>query len=107
MIERVSQIIREDRRRTIDEVNMLVGPDQWRNNTWLLHHDSAPAHAALLTRWFLTDNNKTVVPHPPYSPNLAPIDFFLFLKLKMELKGRRFQTLEEIQAGLQAVLKTL
>ena len=56
MIERVRQIIREDRRRTIDEVSMLVGPDQWRNNTMLLHHDNAPAHAALLTRRFLTDN---------------------------------------------------
>jgi len=21
-------------------------PDQWQNNTWLLHHDNAPAHAA-------------------------------------------------------------
>ena len=65
MIERVRQIIREDCRRTIDEVSMLVGPDKWRNNTWLLHHDNAPAHAALLTRRFLTDNNMTVVPHPP------------------------------------------
>ena len=72
-------------------------PDQWRNNTWLLHHDNVPAHAALLTRWFLTDNNMTVVPHPPYSPDLAPSDFFLFPKLKMKLKGQRFQT-EEIQA---------
>ena len=34
-------------------------PDQWRNNTWLFHHDNAPAHAALLTRLFLTDNNMT------------------------------------------------
>ena len=82
-------------------------PDQWRNNTWLLHHDEAPAHAALLTRRFLTDNNMTVVPHPPYSPDLAPSDFFLFPKLKMKLKGRRFQTLEEIQAESQAVLNTL
>jgi len=49
-------------------------PDQWQNNTWLLHHDNAPAHAALLTRQFLTDNNMTVVPHPPYSPDLAPSD---------------------------------
>jgi len=23
--------------------------DQWWNNTWLLHHDNVPAHAALLT----------------------------------------------------------
>jgi len=48
----------------------------------------------------------TVVPHPPYSPDLAPSDF-LFPKLNMKLKGRRFQILEEIQAESQAVLNTL
>jgi transposase len=37
------------------------------------------------------------VPHPPYSPDLAPAEFFLFLKIKTTLKGRRFQTTEEIQ----------
>jgi len=37
------------------------------------------------------------VPHPPYSPNLAPADFFLFPKFKTTLKGRCFQTTEEIQ----------
>ena len=82
-------------------------PDEWWNNTWLLHHDNAPAHAALLTGSFLTDNNMTVMPHPPFSPDLAPSDFFFFPKLKMKLKGRRFQTLEEIQAESQAVLNTL
>ena len=81
-------------------------PDQWRNNTWLHHHDNAQAHAALLTRRFLTDNNMTVVPHPPCSPHLAPSDYLLFPKLKM-LNGRRFQTLEEIQVESQAVLNTL
>ena len=82
-------------------------PDHWRNNKWLLHHNNALAHAALLTRRVLTDNNMIVMPHPPYSPDLAPSDFFLFPKLKMKLKGRRFQTLEEIQAESQAVLKAL
>jgi transposase len=53
-------------------------PNQWQNNTWLLHHDNAPAHSALLTRRFLIDNNMTVVPHPPYSPYLAPSDFSYF-----------------------------
>jgi hypothetical protein len=48
----------------------------------------------------------TVLPHPPYSPDLASSDFLLFPKLKMKLKGPRFQT-EEIQAGSQAVLNTL
>jgi len=53
-------------------------PDQWRNNKWLLHHDNAPDHAALLTRQFLTDNNMTMVAHPPYSSDLAPSDFSYF-----------------------------
>ena len=81
-------------------------PDQWRNNTWLFQHDNAPAHAALLTRKFLNDNNMTVMPHPPYSPDLVPKNFFRLLKLKMKFKGRRFQT-EEIQADSPAVLNTL
>ena len=59
-------------------------PDQWRNNTWLLHHDNVPAHAALLPRRFLTDNNMTVVPHPPYSPDLAHSDFFLISIIENE-----------------------
>jgi hypothetical protein len=38
------------------------------------------------------------IPHPPYSHDLAPCDFFLFPKMKLKLKGRRFDTTEEIQA---------
>lgn len=49
----------------------------------------------------------TIIPHPPYSPDLAPCDFFLFPKMKFKLKGRRFDTIEEIQTELQAVLDML
>jgi len=66
-------------------------PDQWQNNTWLLHHDNAPAHAALLTQRFLTDNNMTVVPHPPYLPELAPSNFFLLPNWKWSLRGEDFR----------------
>jgi hypothetical protein len=48
-----------------------------------------------------------VFPHPPYSPDLAPCDFFLFPKMKLKLKGHRFDTIEEIQAEVQRVLDTL
>jgi hypothetical protein len=47
-----------------------------------------------------------VIPNPPYSPDLAPCDFFLFPKMKLNLKGCRFDTIEEIQAELQRVLDT-
>jgi len=49
----------------------------------------------------------TVVPHPPYSPDLAPCDFFLFPKLKLRMKGRRFDTIQEIQEESQRVLDTI
>ncbi|EFN83598.1 hypothetical protein EAI_02567, partial [Harpegnathos saltator] len=41
-----------------------------------------------------------LVPQPPYSPDLSPCDFFLFLKLKNTLKGRHFGTLENIQKNV-------
>ena len=70
---------------------------EWTNNTWILHHDNAPAHASLLISEFLTKHETTVVPQPPYSPYLAPADLSLFPKLKSSLKGRRFRTVEEIE----------
>ena len=72
-------------------------PEAWTNKTRMLHHDNAPPHASLLIREFLAKQETIVVPQPPYSPDLAPADFFLFPKLKSTLKGRRFQTVEEIK----------
>jgi hypothetical protein len=48
-----------------------------------------------------------VIPHPPYSPDFAPCDFFLFPKMKLNLKGRRFDNIEEVQAESLRVLDTL
>jgi hypothetical protein len=47
------------------------------------------------------------IPHPPYTPDLSPCDYFLFPKTKLKLKGHRFDTTEEIQAESQRVLDTL
>lgn len=82
-------------------------PNLWAEKTWMLHDDNAPAHRALTTRQFCTRNEMTIVPHPPYSPDLAPCDFFLFPKMKIQLKGRRFDTVEEIQQESQKVLDGL
>jgi hypothetical protein len=45
-----------------------------------------------------------IIPQPPYSPDLASCDFALFPKLKMKLKGQRFETVSDIQTESQAVL---
>lgn len=35
--------------------------------------------------------------YPPYSPDMAPRDFFVFPKLKRILEARRFSTMDEIK----------
>jgi hypothetical protein len=57
-------------------------------NSWILHHDNAPAHAALSVR-----EQITVLERPPYSPDPAHNDIFLFRKLKEILKGNILMTL--------------
>ncbi|UYV62581.1 hypothetical protein LAZ67_2001179 [Cordylochernes scorpioides] len=58
---------------------------------WKLLHDNAPAHRAIIVQDYLAKHSVSVLPHPPYSPYIAPCDFF-FPKLKMTLKGRRFSS---------------
>jgi hypothetical protein len=43
---------------------------------------------------------------PPYSPDFAHYDFFLFSKLKRPIKGRRFATIEEVETTSPEKLKT-
>jgi hypothetical protein len=66
-----------------------------------------PSCTSLKTTEFMTNNNMVIIPHPPYSPDLAPCDFALFPKLKMKLKGRHFEAVSDIQRELQVVLNRI
>jgi len=48
-----------------------------------------------------------VLKHAPYSPDLAPCDFFLFSKLKSLLKGTHFQSTEDSHMKMTKSLKVL
>jgi len=52
----------------------------------------------------LADLHLHTAPHPPYSPDLAPCDFYLFGHLKDAISGRVFSNYEEMK---EAVLETL
>ena len=43
----------------------------------------------------------------PYSPDLAPCNFWLFPKLKSPLKGKGFQTCDEIQENTMGQLMAI
>ena len=73
-------------------------PDLWASGQWNLLHDNARPHTALSVLRFLTKHNVTVLPHPPYSPDLSPCYYFVSTTEK-RLKGRRHENIETIQAA--------
>ncbi|XP_031634457.1 uncharacterized protein LOC116347857 [Contarinia nasturtii] len=54
---------------------------------------------------FLTSQNIDLMGHPPYSPDLAPNDFFLFPSVKKKLRGQRFLTPEDAVEDLDLLLE--
>ena len=82
-------------------------PQQWRSGQWWFHQDNAPCHKSLLVTTWMADRGMKPVQHPPYSPDLAPCDFFLFPRMKDRLRGIRFQSTEEMKKASENYLKGL
>lgn len=61
----------------------------------ILHHDNASSHTSHQTSEYLSTQKIEMMGHPPYSPDLAPNDFFLFPKIKDKLRGQRFSSPED------------
>ena len=73
-----------------------------RRNGWILHQNNA-----LSVKQFLANKNITVLEHPPYSPDLAPCNFYLFLQIKSVLKGTHFLSVENVKAKTAEILNNL
>ena len=90
-------------------VTMLRKRFRWKRLTlfksghWHFHQDNAPVHNSILVTDYLTKIGIKTVPHPPYSPNLAPCDFWLFPKLR----GCRYETIEEMKEAVTMVIHTV
>jgi histone-lysine N-methyltransferase SETMAR len=76
-------------------------------NGWILHQDNVPAHDTLCVKQFLANKNITVLEHPPYSPDLAPCDFYLFPNIKSVLKETHFVSVENVKAKTAKILNSL
>lgn len=84
-----------------------VRPHLTQNDGWILHQDNAPAHSALIVRQFLAKNSITILDHPPYSPDLAPCDFFLFPKCKNVMRGQHWEDVDTIKQETTRRLKSM
>ena len=72
----------------------------FKSGQWHFHQGNTPVHNFI----FITDKiGIKTVPQPPYSPDLAPCDFWLFPKLR----GCRYETIEVLKETVTRVIDTL
>ena len=62
----------------------------------LLQQDNARGHTCKVAMHAVERNGYELIPHPAYSPNLAPSDFFLSPNLKKDIRGLHFRSDEEV-----------
>jgi histone-lysine N-methyltransferase SETMAR len=74
-----------------------------RTTTAHLHVDNAKIHTSKMCIKKIEELGFILVPQPPYSPDPAPCDFFLFGHLKQHLEERRFTTEDQVIAAVREV----
>ena len=78
-------------------------PTLFKSGQWHFHQDNAPVHNSIIVTDYLTQMGIKTVPQPPYSPDRAPCDFWLFPKLT----GCRYETTEDMKEAVTKVIDTL
>ncbi|GFU65907.1 histone-lysine N-methyltransferase SETMAR [Trichonephila clavipes] len=73
-------------------------------STWFFVHDDSLSHTTNIIKQFLA---KRGVESPPFSPDLNPPDFFLFPRLKIALKGKRFDDIPDIQRNVTRLFNSI
>ncbi|UYV68033.1 hypothetical protein LAZ67_5002872 [Cordylochernes scorpioides] len=71
------------------------------------HPDNAPSHRSLQAMATIYDSGFKLLPHAPYSPDLAPSDFDLFPHLKKSLSGINFRSDEEVIDAVTSFFESL
>lgn len=79
--------------------------DQDGDRTFWLHQDNATPHTSAPSLALIGESGINLVPHPPYSPDLAPCDFAIFPYLKQQLRGMRFANIAEVQNRVRLVMR--
>ncbi len=80
-------------------------PVMWEQNSYHLLHDNVPGHKANHTVTAMIETQMKEVSHPPYSPDLAPADFWFFPYLKSHIRGRAFASVADLQDTLVQIIQ--
>ena len=82
-------------------------PALFKSGQWHFQQDNAPVHNSIFVTDYFTKMGIKTVPQPPYSPDLALCDIWLFPKLKEKLRGCRYEISEEMKEAVTTIIDTL
>ena len=78
-------------------------PALFKSGQWHFYQDNAPVYNSIVVTDYLTKMGIKTVPQPPYSPEHAPSDFWLFPKLR----GCYYETIEKMKEAVTKVIDML
>jgi histone-lysine N-methyltransferase SETMAR len=73
----------------------------------ILHTDNARPHSAKSSTDFWDKLNLRIAPHPPYSPDLAPSDYFRFGYIRDNLKGLSFPSALHLDPAIKQTVQSI
>ena len=110
-IDRILQMVMNDRRLIISHLanDISIFLERVENILYnelgmskvLLHQDNASDHKSLVAMSAVHDCGFALIDHPPYSPDLAPSDYFLFPNLKKHIAGKRYETDDDVISAVE------
>ena len=92
----------------LEQINFKSSGDrETLGRSLILHYDNARPHISKKVTEYLDQNDIIRAPQPPYSPDIAPSDFFLFGYMKEKLKGCRFSSKEALLSAIISILEEI
>ncbi|CAH2104924.1 unnamed protein product [Euphydryas editha] len=70
-----------------------------------MSNDNARPHRAKIVTDFFEDKNIALWTHPPYSPDLNPLDYGCFSELKRMLRGNMFNSWDQLTSSLEDIFR--
>ena len=87
-LDKLAIAVQNKRRRTLDNL--------------LLLQDNARPHTAAATRDKLQQLRLKALPHPPYSPDLSPSDYYLFSPMKNSVRRNDYENINDLVTDIQS-----